>query len=175
VSVEALLVRMGPGELREFTTTEELRERLDEVRFGGDVPGSGLGAVHSDRFVFLDEWSATLLSPGLGDPDDPLIRVVREGTEVSQLEYGHGPVSFHPPDVVRALSAELDRLDVDACFDDLPDGTPRAPEQWITDGRWGYPTDADGVRQRAAELLEIVRRLYRDAAAHDEGMLIAVV
>jgi hypothetical protein len=125
--------------------------------------------------VFLDEWSATLLSPGVDDPDNPLIRAVREGSEVSELEYGHGPVAFHPPDIVRALSAELDRLDGDACFEDLPDGTSRAPEQWITDGEWGYPTDAEGVRRRAAELLGLVQGLYRAAASREEGMLIAVV
>lgn len=174
MSVDALLVRLGPEELVRLSPSAVV-EFLDEVRFAADVPAS-VGARRGDRFVFLDEWSATLISPGYGDLESPLSSAVRLGTTVHEgIDYGHGAVMSHPPEVVASLSAVLDSMTVGDCFEPLPDGTPRPPSEWVTDGAWSYPTDETGVTNLAAELLGDVQLLYRQAAAAGQAMLIAVV
>lgn len=173
MAVEALLVRIRPARITELRESPEV--------FPAEVEGLLLGAVAdrgviaTDRLLRLDEWSATLVAPGNLDPEHPLAQAVRFGNRtLPGVELGYGEVLVNAPDDVGRIAGELKELPPWAPFRATEWGVFE-PDHWITDGDAGYPSDAEGVLRRAAELLELLQGFYRAAAAVGDGVIVAAV
>jgi len=176
VSVEALLVRVAPARVDELQRAPEaLADEVEALLHGDDPPVADRGVVRGERFVRLDEWSATLAAPGNLDADHPLARAVRFGSHpLPGVEIGYGEVLYNAPEDVERIAGELKELPPWAPFR-ATDWGVFEPDDWITDGAGGYPADGEGVLRRAAELLELLEGFYRDAAAAHDGVIVAAV
>ena len=177
MSVEALLVRVTPARVDELRRSPDAFPAEVEELLSAPEPGTAdRGVITTARLLRLDEWSATLAAPGNLDPEHPLARAVRFGNHpLPGVEIGYGEVLFNAPDDVERIAGELKALPPWAPFR-ATDWGVFEPDHWITDGEaLGYPTDAEGVLRRAAELLELLEDFYRGAAAAGDGVIVAAV
>jgi hypothetical protein len=176
VSVEALLVRVTPARVDELRRSPDaFPAEVEELLSTPEPLATDRGVIATDRLLRLDEWSATLVAPGNLDPEHPLAQAIRFGNHpLAGVEIGYGEVLFNAPDDVERIAGELKALPPWAPFR-ATDWGVFEPDQWITDGDAGYPTDAEGVLRRAAELLELLEGFYRAAAAAGDGVIVAAV
>ena len=176
MSVDVLLVRVTPARVDELRQTPDTFPlEVEELLALPDLPTADRGVIAGDRLLRLDEWSATLVAPGNLDPEHPLAQAVRFGNHpLPNVEIGYGEVLFNAPDDVERIARELKALPPWAPFR-ATDWGVFEPDHWITGGDAGYPTDAEGVLRRAAELLELLEGYYRAAAAAGDGVIVAAV
>jgi len=173
MAVEALLVRFTPARIAELRESPSVFPAEVEELLLAAEPDRGV--IVTDRLLRLDEWSATLVAPGNLDPEHPLAQAVRFGNHaLPGVELGYGEVLVNAPDDVERIAGELKELPPWAPFRATEWGV-FAPDDWITDGSSGHPSDAQGVLARAAELLELLQGFYRAAAAAGDSVVVAAV
>ena len=176
MAVEALLVRVTPARVDELRRSPgAFAAEVEELLSAPEPPTADRGVIATDRLLRLDEWSATLAAPGNLDPEHPLARAVRFGNHpLPGVEIGYGEVLFNAPEEVARIATELKALPPWAAFR-ATDWGVFEPDHWITDGDAGYPSDAEGVLRRAAEVLELLEGFYRGAAESGDGVIVAAV